>query len=125
MKKPTILAAAALILLLQGCATNRDAGAVIGGVAGGILGNQVGGGVGRGVAIGVGSAVGAAVGSAIGDDMDRNRSRHHPQAHYFGSHCDHFPTGGERSACANGVRQRMAEEQHRREQEAYHRGYGR
>lgn len=130
MKKSGIIAVAALAILLTGCATNRDTGAVVGGVAGGVLGSTIGGGTGRVIATGVGAAVGAAVGSAVGDDMDRNRARP-PAPVVYRDHastfeqCLPFPPGPERHACERGVRQRMAEEQRQREQEAYRRGYGR
>ena len=39
--------------------------------------------------------------------------------------CNQYPFGPERTACERGARQRYMEEQRRREQEAYRRGYGR
>jgi hypothetical protein len=39
--------------------------------------------------------------------------------------CSNYPTYSERSACERGTRQRYYEEQRRRDQEAYRRGYGR
>lgn len=137
MQKFRIIAlmSVAVALLLTGCATNRDTGALVGGVAGGIIGNQVGGGTGRVVATGVGAAVGAAVGSAVGSDMDQRKTtapvenrrvvREEVVIIQNFSHCDNFPTIGERLACERGARQRMAEELRQRENEAYRRGYGR
>jgi hypothetical protein len=131
MKKLTIISVTAMILLLPGCATNRDTGALVGGVAGGIIGNQVGGGTGRVIATGVGAAVGSAVGSAVGDDMDRNRRTPAPVVvrEIYPSTVErcmlYVPGTGEHTACERGARQRMTEEQRRREQEAYRQGYGR
>lgn len=135
MRKIAIVVTILSTAVLAGCATNRDTGAVVGGVAGGILGNQVGGGTGKVVATGVGAAVGAAVGSAVGSDMDQRKTtapvenrrvvREEVMIIQNSSHCDNFPTVGERLACERGVRQRILEEQRRREQEAYRQGYGR
>lgn len=131
MKKLTIISVTATILLLSGCATNRDTGAVVGGVAGGIIGNQVGGGAGRVIATGIGAAVGSAVGSAVGDDMDRNRRVPAPVVIRDAypptvERCMlYVPGSGEQIACERGARQRYIEEQRRREHEAYRQGYGR
>lgn len=127
MKKFLIVAVTALAL--TGCATNRDTGALVGGIAGGIIGNQVGGGVGRVVATGVGAAVGSAVGTAIGQDMDQPRTPAPVVTREVIvvrpiSQCEHYYTVGERLACERGVRHRIQEEQRRRENEAYRRGYG-
>ncbi len=129
MKKFGIIAlmSVAVAMLLTGCATNRDTGAVVGGVAGGILGSTIGGGTGRVIATGVGAAVGASVGSAVGDNMDRNQ-RPAPVVNAYPTtfeQCLPYAPGPERHACERGVRQRLAEEQRQREQEAYRRGYGR
>lgn len=43
----------------------------------------------------------------------------------YATQCQQYPTYNERAACERGVRQRLAEEQRRREQEAYRAGYGR
>lgn len=122
-------------LALTGCATNRDTGALVGGIAGGIIGNQVGGGFGKVVATGVGAAVGSSVGSAIGQDMDQSKQSApvvvreiHPNEVVIIRpilQCEVYTTIGERRACERGVHQRMLEEQRRRENEAYRRGYGR
>lgn len=134
MRKIAIVAAVLSTVILAGCATNRDTGALVGGIAGGIIGNQVGGGVGKVVATGVGAAVGSAVGSAIGQDMDQPRQpapvvdrtiRQEVVIVRPISQCELYPTMGERQACERGVRQRQLEEQRQRENEAYRRGYGR
>jgi|GEM_PF-6329006 len=140
MKRFGIITLMSAVVLLAGCATNRDTGALVGGVTGGILGSTIGGGTGRVVATGVGAAVGAAVGSAVGDDMDRNRSQ--PRAHapvesrtvvvhepsrvvIIAEQCYQYPDyTAERAACERGARQRYAEDLRRRENEAYKVGRG-
>ena len=127
MKNLKIVSAVVLALALTGCATNQLTGAVVGAAAGGLLGSTVGGGTGRLVATGVGAAVGTMVGSAVGDNMDRNQ-RPATVVHSYPAtfeQCLPFPPGPERHACERGVRQRLAEEQRWREQEAFRRGYGR
>lgn len=131
MRKIAIVVTILATAVLAGCATNRDTGAVVGGIAGGIIGNQVGGGTGRVIATGVGAAVGSAVGSAVGDDMDRNRRTPAPVVvrEIYPSTVErcmlYVPGTGEHTACERGARQRITEEQRRREQEAYRQGYGR
>lgn len=130
MRKVGIVAIMSAAVLLAGCATNRDTGAVVGGLAGGILGSTIGGGTGRVIATGVGAAVGATVGSAVGDNMDRSQRAPVVVRDVYTDRptfeqCLPFPPGPERIACERGARQRMAEEQRMRENEAYRRGYGR
>lgn len=77
------LAAAALVILCVGCASDQSqkeqAGMVIGGVLGGLIGAQVGGGDGRTTAIILGTMAGAAVGGSVGRSMadtDRLKTAH-------------------------------------------------
>ncbi len=43
----------------------------------------------------------------------------------YPSHCHAYPTYNERAACERGLRQRLLEDQRRREHDAYRSGYGR
>jgi surface antigen len=81
MQSKSVVAIAALGLLLAGCAADagpkETGGAVVGGVAGGLLGNTIGHGKGRAAATILGAALGAVVGGAVGrnlDDNDRERA---------------------------------------------------
>ncbi len=81
MQSKSVVAIAALGLLLAGCTQDagpkETGGAVVGGVAGGLLGNTIGHGKGRAAATILGAALGAVVGGAVGrnlDDNDRERA---------------------------------------------------
>jgi uncharacterized protein YcfL len=72
--------------------------------------------------------VGGTVGYLIGQDQHRHAPVVYTEtvvvpAH--SSHCQGYATYNERAACERGVRQRLIEEQRRREQDAYRSGYGR
>lgn len=73
--------------------------------------------------------VGGTVGYLVGQDQKRTE----PPAPVVyketviiqPSPCSQYTVYSERSACERGLRQRQAEEQRRRDNEAYRRGYGR
>ena len=77
---------------------------------------------------GTAALVGGTVGYIIAKEVTEERHRHAPVVVYEhpGHHqCSHYYYYNERAACERGVRQRLAEEQRRREHEAYRSGYGR
>lgn len=94
--KTKLLIAVIAVLALSGCAT-RTGTAIVAGTAGLIIGNSM-----------------AQSRTVIVYDA--------PVIHY---NCAHFYTHSERVACERGARQRYNEEQHRRDNEAFRRGYGR
>lgn len=96
MKK--IIIALLVVTALSGCATRTGTAALVGGTVGYIIAKEV------------------------------TEERHHqaPIVVYEGHYqCNQYYYYNERAACERGVRQRLAEEQRRREREAYRAGYGR
>lgn len=77
---------------------------------------------------GTAALVGGTVGYIIAKEVTEERHRQAPVVVYnYPGHyqCNQYYYYNERAACERGVRQRLAEEQRRREQEAYRAGYGR
>lgn len=99
MKKLLIVGAVSAVVLLSGCAS-RHAGPVI---AGGVIGY------------------------AIGQHANQPRPVPHPSVIIVQEYspCDKYTLYNERQACQRGINQRIAEENRRRENEAYKQGYGR
>jgi hypothetical protein len=99
MKK--ILIALLAVTALSGCASRTGTAALIGGTVGYIIAKEV------------------------------HEERHHRapvvvrEVVVHPGPCDHYTVYSERRACERGVKQRMAEEQRRRDNEAYRSGYGR
>jgi surface antigen len=75
MKKPWLLGALAVPIVVAACGPNgptkSDAGLAIGAVTGGVIGNQFGKGSGKIVGTAVGAVLGGIVGSEIGRSMDQ------------------------------------------------------
>lgn len=121
--KNTLIALTALVML-AGCAgagPNQMGGGVAGAAAGGLLGSMIGGGTGRVAGAAAGAAIGGLVGSSVGQSMDRQNAMeqqlHQPRYAAPATH-----SSGEASAYNRGRMEYEAEQQRRREQEAYMRG---
>ena len=64
------------VLVLSGCASQQQKGALIGGVTGALIGSVIGDGSGQNVAIAAGAIAGSLIGSSIGqrfDEQDQGR----------------------------------------------------
>ncbi len=64
------------LLVLSGCASQQQKGALVGGVTGALVGSLIGDGRGQNIAIAVGAIAGSAIGSSIGkrfDEQDQSR----------------------------------------------------
>ena len=124
------LAVLAMIVLTAGCnlGHTQQMGAATGAVVGGLLGNTVGKGDGRVASTAFGTFLGTIVGSEIGRSMDRPRALvYRSQGNRMVSYgvCSNITNEGARSSCKKGVADRLREDQHRMELNAYDRGYGR
>jgi len=117
-------------VLLSGCAgtgPNQAVGTGVGAVGGYAVGTALGGGpAGRAV----GAVAGALIGGSVGQSMDHQQLARSAPPPAYGypstfSECLNWAPGPERYACERGVRQRLAEDQRRREYEAYRSGLGR
>ena len=100
MKKIILLSAVCASILLSGCASRYVGPAVIGGV----------------------------VGYAIGQSNNQpHPTQYSPNVVIIQQHspCDKYAVYNERQSCLRGNSQRIAEDNRRREQEAYKQGYGR
>jgi len=99
MKKIILLSAVCASILLSGCASRYVGPAVLGGV----------------------------VGYAIGQSANQPRQVSQPNVIIVQEHslCDKYTVYNERQSCLRGNSQRIAEDNRRREQEAYRQGYGR
>ncbi len=64
------------LMVLSGCASQQQKGAIVGGVTGALVGSLIGDGRGQNIAIAVGAIAGSAIGSSIGkrfDEQDQSR----------------------------------------------------
>lgn len=122
--KHTIIAIAALTML-TGCAgagPNQMGGGVAGAAAGGLLGSMIGGGTGRVAGAAAGAAIGGLVGSSVGQSMDRQNAMEQQLYQQRSAAPAHGGSSGEASAYNRGRMEFEAEQQRRREHEAYMRG---
>lgn len=123
--KNTILAIAALAMLTScaGAGPNQMGGGVAGAAAGGLLGSMIGGGTGRVAGAAAGAAIGGLVGSSVGQSMDRQNAMEQ-QLHQqrYAAPAQGASSSGEASAYNRGRMEYEAEQQRRREHEAYMRG---
>ena len=122
MKKTAI--GTALLLTLTGCAgvgPNQTIGAGAGAVGGYAVSQALGGGS-RSSAIG--AVAGALLGASVGGSMDRQNMQEQQMHHRPQQHFGHAPAAshGESSAYNRGRMEFEAEQQRRREYEAYMRG---
>lgn len=119
------------VILVVGCA-NSGPGEVVGTGAGAVSGYAVSNALRAGTAgHAVGAVVGALIGQAIGQSVDNQNSYRssgfvredfHPSEY---QQCSRFNTSYERHYCEKGVHQRLIEQRHRREDDAYRFGLGR
>jgi hypothetical protein len=99
MKKLLIVGVVSAVFLLSGCASRHVGPAIVGG----------------------------AIGYAIGQNANQPRPMTQTTVVIVQEHspCDKYTLYNERQACQRGINQRIAEENRRRENEAYKQGYGR
>jgi len=123
---------AALSVVMTGCVTNQEGGAVIGGVSGGVLGNTIGKGSTRTIATIGGTVIGTIAGAKVGESIDRQKqqSLQYRQVQVPLNSgvdgCSQFRNNQSAYAsCQRGVQDRKAEEQRILEQQAYQAGRGR
>ena len=122
-----VLSAAVLVAGCAGTGPNQAVGTGVGAVGGYAVGTALGGGpAGRAV----GAVAGALIGGSVGQSMDQQQAARSAPPPAYGypstfSECLNWAPGPERYACERGVRQRLAEDQRRREYDAYRSGLGR
>jgi len=113
------------LALVTGCAgagPNQVGGAAAGAVAGGLLGSMIGGGSGRVAGAAAGAALGGFAGSAVGASMDRQNAMEQQMYHRQSAPSMGSSSSGEASAYNRGRMEYEADQQRRREQDAYLRG---